>query len=437
MSFEPDLRPTVLLIDDDEDVCGLLKDRLELAGYRVTFALDAEAGLHQAETQPDVIVLDVFLPDRPGPDLLPELKQVAPRTPVILVTGDPSPATALQTLTAGAFEFLSKADTAERLLPTVTAALQSSREPPDVPGFRRTIGRSQAMMKMIHAARTAVSSNVTVLIRGERGTGKEMLARTIHHSSLRGEGPFVTVHCSGLAEDDLDAELFGQGEHTGRLNAFELATGGTLVLIDVDALPTSLQTKMLPALRSGADVRVIATTHADLEAGIGDGSFRDDLYYTVATFTIEVPPLRHRHGDIALLAEYFAKRAGRIEDKEIEGIHPLALDLLRSFPFPGNVHQLESVITSATVSARGRLITVGDLPQTFLQAALRDRRRPSAAAEPGTYTEDNFPTLQQLEQGHLDRAMKLADGNKAKAARLLGISRMTLYRKIRDYQTRV
>jgi transcriptional regulator with PAS, ATPase and Fis domain len=305
----------------------------------------------------------------------------------------------------------------------------------------------------------ALESKVPVLIRGESGTGKELVAKAVHRGSARQGGPFVAVNCAGIPDTLLEAELFGyeRGAFTGavgrKLGRFDLAQRGTLLLDEIGEMDPSLQAKLLRVLQESeyqrlggvetlkADVRIVSATNRNLEEEVARERFREDLYYRLAVFTVELPPLRHRHGDVPLLVDHFITRAAAAENKRVRGVEPMALELLETYSFPGNVRQLENVIAHGVVAARGRMLRMADLPNSFLRAVQLERdSQPVQSSDSPTGTRHAatgqrstgpFPTLAEVEWRHCQAALERSGGNKAEAARLLGVSRMTLYRKLK------
>ena len=451
----------VLTVDDDPAIRELVDELLSSVGMQVEQAgTCAEAISRVRDGFRGVVVLDVRLPDGLGPDILPELARHAPENPVIFLTGYGSTTMALESIQGGAFDFIDKTRLVELLIPTVRGAFRSYAEvtPASVDtSFDEIVTRSAAMRAVFRSLRHALESKVPVLIRGESGTGKELVSRALHRGSPRRQGPFVAVNCAGIPDTLLEAELFGyeRGAFTGAVGRkpgrFDLAQRGTLLLDEIGEMDKSLQAKLLRVLQEGeyqrlggvetlkADVRLVSATNRDLEEEVARGRFREDLYYRLAVFTVELPPLRDRHGDIPLLVEHFVTKASAVEGKPIARVDKMAMDVLSAYSFPGNVRQLENVIAHAVVTSTGPVIRLADLPQAFLRAAQLERgettpppspTRQSAPNGSAEETSGYFPTLAELEKLHIEKAMNRAAGNKAEAARLLGISRMTLYRKL-------
>lgn len=314
-----------------------------------------------------------------------------------------------------------------------------------------------------------LASNVTVLVEGESGTGKELVARALHNAGIRQGKPFVALNCAGIPETLLEAELFGyeRGAFTGavqrKLGRYEQANEGTIFLDEIGELQPNMQAKMLRLLENGefqrlggletlsADVRLVSATNRRLDLEISEGRFREDLYYRLAVFKIQLPALRERTGDIEKLTRHFLKEQSKVENRIFEGIDIRAMELLQRYDFPGNVRELRNIISHAVVSSMGPYVTISDLPQDFLRQVsgggddktssfLRSESFDGSSAfgtsrgiAPGV-SFSKFPTLKEMEKVHVSKALKASEGNKAEAARMLGINRVTLYRKIRDYE---
>ncbi len=465
----------VLVVDDDATTRLLVGRRLEAEGFACTAVATGSEALAVVEGGfRGVVLLDLQLPDLDGRELMPNLLRLAPTNPVVILTSHGTADIALDSIREGAFDFLEKKLLAERLVPTVHRAAHALPAPQDedqdemgrqYPGI---VARSPEMHAVCLAIDNAVHSMVPIMLRGESGTGKEVVARAIHEMGPRSAKPFVAVNCAAIPENLLEAELFGyeRGAFTGAVGRkqgrFELARGGTLMLDEIGEMHPILQAKLLRVVQDGefqrlggtdtltADVRLISATNRDLEAEVAAGRFREDLYYRMAVFAVHLPPLRKRAGDIPLLMEHFLADSCERENKRIEGFDPLARELLESYSYPGNVRELQNVIAHAVVSARGPVIAISDLPQGFLKAVSAERQRAgdATAAEPADLAASQlaalhsavdapdgyFPTLAEVEERHVRLALERAGGNKAATARMLGISRMTLYRKLEDME---
>ena len=455
----------VLVVDDDPVICKLVTRLLGIGGYLVeTVETGGQAIAALRRGFHGVIVLDVRLPDTDGPTLFGRVRELAPGCPVVFLTSYGSADLALETITDGAFEFIDKQVLLDRLSVTVASAFSTMND--ETPtgltsasanAFDTLITESAEMTSLFRSLRKAVGSKVPVLITGESGTGKELIARAIHKSSPQAHGPFMAINCAGIPEPLLEAELFGyeRGAFTGavarKIGKFEAARGGTLLLDEIGEMHPLLQAKLLRVLQEGefqrlgstqtlrADVRVLSATNRNLDLEIEEGRFRADLYYRLAVYPVHIPPLRERRGDVDVLVAFFTDRFASREGRTIDSVDDNAMSLLREYDYPGNVRELENILSYAVVSARGKVITIADLPPAFLRAAARHRKRrvtasPDAPGEAQTarWTAADFPTLATLERRHIAQALELTKGNKTAASNMLGISRMTLYRKLAD-----
>jgi two-component system response regulator HydG len=442
---------TVLLIDDEPLLLRSLRRTLEAEGYRTASAESADVVESRlAESDPDAVLLDLGL-DR-GLALLERLRREWPEVEVIVITGNASIESAVGCIRGGAFDYLAKPFDEHRVRTTVRRAVERrqlvrrNRELEEELRERRArpalIGRSRSMRALASAIASLGHNESHVLVRGESGTGKELVARALHAASPRATGRFVPVDCGALPHSIIESELFGhaKGAFTGATGApglFRVADGGTLFLDEIGELPAAVQGKLLRALQEKevrpvgsaesvpVDLRIIAATHRDLERMIAEGAFRTDLFYRLDVVRLEIPPLRERREDIPLLVSHFiAKHARRA--RPIEGIADDALELLCGHDWPGNVRELENAIESALATASGPLLRATDLA--------RERRTPSAAAGISAA----IPlSLARYERAALERALAEAHGDARAAARLLGIGRSTLYRKLGRHGLRV
>jgi DNA-binding NtrC family response regulator len=438
---------SILVIDDERGIRALCKDVLVRAGHDVEVADTAGAGLAAvARRRFDLVLCDINLPDRDGLSILPEV--LAGAAAVLLITAYPSIDTAVRGMKLGARDYLAKPFGPDELRLVVRRALDEDALRRQNLALRRQlaygglIGESPPMVELRRTIDKVAPSSATVLLSGDSGTGKELVARALHYASERTAGPFVPVNCGALVSTLLDSELFGhvRGAFTGaeqsKRGLFVAAHGGTLFLDEIGELPLELQPKLLRALQDGeikpvggveatrVDVRVIAATNRDLSEQVAAGKFRDDLYYRLNVIAIGVPALRARRADIAPLARHFAEasavraRRGRVE------IAADALAWLEAQPWPGNVRELENAVERAVVLAAGPVLGVDDF-------------RPRGAAAPpiagALAPGDPVPTLDELERTHILRVLALCEGGKTKAAALLGINRTTLWKKLRQY----
>ena len=459
--------PTLLVVDDEPSILYFF--RQAFAGPEVTLltaASAAEGAERVARDRPDVVILDINLPDASGLDTFRRIQAVDPRTPVIFITGHGTMATAIEAMRLGAYEYLLKPLELDPLTDLVDRAFEISRlmrvpavipedsAPPE--DADALVGRSPAMQAVYKAIGRVAPQDVTVLVLGESGTGKELVARALYHYSHRVKGPFLAINCAAIPENLLESELFGheRGAFTGadrkRIGKFEQAHGGTLFLDEIGDMTPLTQTKILRVLQGQefervggnepikTDVRMIAATNRDLEKMVGEGTFRGDLYYRLNVYTIRLPPLRERGDDLRLLAEHFVRRFSQDLKKDVRGLAPEALERLQAYPWPGNVRELQSVIKQALLQTTGPVV----LPE-FLPAAVRDRGPAAAGAfDFGGLTgfiHDQiragstalYADYQALTDRHLlAELLGHTGGNLSQASRILGITRATLRTKL-------
>lgn len=382
----------VLVIDDDRSVRHIITHGLSGRGeFEVVCAADGESGLRLVESEsPRVILLDVFLPEHNGLELFRKIKSMDSKVPVIFITGDTSSETAIQAMRAGAFDYLSKPLNIEQVRKLTASALEA-RKLMDEPvalfvgdgdaGGERFVGKSKSMIEVYKSIGRVAAQNVAVLIRGESGCGKELVARALVQHSDRSDKPFVAVNCAAIPDQLLESELFGheKGAFTGaerrRIGRFEQCDGGTIFLDEVGDMSPIIQGKVLRLLQEQkfervggnelvtTDVRIIAATNRPLESMVKNNEFREDLLYRLNGFTVQLPPLKERKEDIPLLLEYFLRRAkSDMGRPELQGISPEALERLLAYDWPGNVRQLQSVVRQSLLHTTGTVIGVGSLP---------------------------------------------------------------------------
>lgn len=443
----------ILVIEDDPVIRLTLKDALERQGYRVDLTEDGFGGLDSYRRNSyDLTMLDLRLPDQDGLEVLKVLRDVDPEALVIVMTAFPEVRTAVNCVKAGAYDYLNKPFELDDLKEAVRRALETRRLRLEVERLRiRTampvalegmIGSSPAFLSLVEITRRlALAARVPVLIHGESGTGKERVAQAIHSLSSRADGPWVTLNCSALSEGLLESEMFGheRGAFTDAKNAkrglLELADGGTLFLDEIGDLSLALQPKLLRALETQSfrrvggqkeltvDVRFVAATNRDLAAMVKAGTFREDLFYRLNVGSIEMPPLRARPEDIPALAHHFLADAARIMNQPLPALDATASECLVQYAWPGNVRELRNVLERALILALDGVILPLHLPKEVTAAA----RDPAAA------TEDELVSLAEVEKRHIRRVLNACRGNKSQAARMLGITRLTLRGKIAEY----
>ena len=440
----------VLVVDDDEDILRLLTMRLKARGFRVTAVGSAEQALVQiAVDTPRVVVSDVRLPGQDGLALFEEIRRTRPTLPVILLTAHGNIPDAVDATSRGVFGYLTKPFDSQILLEKIDRALQLSE--PTLPAgeevtavgeggdawMEGVIFRSSRMAALMADARMVAASDASVLIRGESGSGKEVLARAIHRASPRAKGPFVAINCGAIPEQLLESELFGHakgaftGAATSRVGLFQTANGGTLFLDEIGDMPLALQVKLLRVLQErvvrpvGAtkadpvDVRLLSATHRDLDAAMAQGQFREDLYYRLDVVSLTLPRLEERREDIPLLAAHFAGLLAVKYGKPINGFAPDALEALATASWPGNVRQLFNVVEQSCALTSTPLI-----PAALVQRALR-----VPAMDALTYAD----AKQRFERNYLVQLLKLTDGNVADAARIAERNRTEFYRLLQKH----
>jgi DNA-binding NtrC family response regulator len=443
----------VLVLDDDELIRDVLEERLARRGFAVTVASTiGEARERLAAGLPDLALLDVKLPDGESTELLPEL--VKEDVPAIMITAHATVESAVEALRAGASDFIEKPFSMDRLEATLRSTLERTRLRREVRALRQrsplagaVVGSSPAMAEVLDLVRkVAPAETSTVLITGETGSGKGVLARAIHSLSPRADGPFVNVTCSALTETLMESELFGHEKgaftdaRTTKRGLVEVADGGTLFLDEIGELSLAVQSKLLRFIeekmfrRVGAtrdmevDVRVVAATNRNLEEEVGEGRFREDLYYRLSVLPVEVPPLRHRRSDIGPLAAHFLETFNREFGKRVREIDPEALDLLEHHTWPGNVRELRNAIERAVLLTDGATLGAEALPPD-LRGGGGAGPVEGVVAELGPEGVD----LEEIEKSLLREALRRTDGNRTEAGRLLGLTRHQIRNRLLKY----
>jgi DNA-binding NtrC family response regulator len=457
----------LLVVDDMEEVRRVVGNTLGREGYEVKTFASGEACLSaMAAMIPDAIYLDFDMPGLSGLETLERIREKHPRVPVIMLTGDDSVESVVAAMRLGAYDYVLKPPERQKLLTVARNAIDHHRMTVQLTSLKRETGGGEAYrgivtqaasMREVFREMDRVSpTNITLLIHGESGTGKELVARAIHDHSPRKRGPFVALNCAAIPETLQESELFGheKGSFTGatskRLGRFELADKGTLFLDEVGELSLPLQAKLLRVLQDNtfqrvggsqeirSDFRLVAATHKDLTREVREGRFREDLYFRIVVFELELPPLRERHGDLELLLNHFLRQYQGKEGSLLE-ISPEAMSLLKAYSWPGNVRELENAIQRAVVAAEHR-IEVQHLPPRLREET------PSTAAPAAPAPKSDGPrpvlgdgeelNLERLERAAIEKALARTRGNLVEAGRILGLSRATLYRKLKIYQLR-
>jgi two-component system response regulator HydG len=446
---------SILVVDDEPEVRDLIRDALLRDGHQVTLCESGELALEQlAVGDVEVVVTDLYLQGMDGFRLCSNVKERWPGLPVVVVTGVNNVDSAVGSLRAGAYDFVVKPLDLGVLAHVVARALQHSRLDREVRRLRQEVaareyprtlvGSSPPMRALLRRLSKAVESDASVLVTGESGTGKELVARALHEAGSRKDGPFVAVDCASIPATVLESELFGhvKGAFTDarsdRRGLFVEASGGTLFLDEIGEMPLQLQAKLLRALQqrqvrpvgsNGAiafDARLVAATNRDLESEAAEGRFRRDLFYRINVVQLEMPPLRARGNDVLILAQHFLTEMSARSGKSVEGFVRAAAEKLLAYDWPGNVRELENCVESAVALAEHDRITVEDLPE-------RLRSHHPSQLIVGTDPRDLVP-LAELERRYVRRVLAAVAGNKTQAAKILGVERRTLYRKLERFE---
>ena len=443
----------VWVVDDEAPIRSLLTTVLQKAGYDVSEFADASALKDRfGSSTPDVILLDLKLPDADGLELLPLVKKSFPSAEVIILTGFATIDAAVMATKLGAYDFQKKPFDHKSLLLSVERALEHKQLTEQTSSLRQALAamsggsspifQSPAMKNILRTIERIAPSDVSVLITGESGAGKEVVADLIHTLSPRSKAPFIKVNCAALPRELIESELFGsmKGAFTGaqadREGLFKQAEGGTLLLDELAEMPVDTQTKLLRVLQEKefrpvggrvsfkTNVRIIASTNIEVEVAIRAGKLREDLYYRISAITLHLPPLRERREDIVPLANSFLKKFAAQAGRTIAGFTPAAQDKLRKFDFPGNVRQLQNEVQRALLMTDNQIIDVGDL-------SIKD------AASETPAEETDLTLLEGMERNTIVQMLKETNGNKLETAKRLGIGRQTLYNKIKAYNIEV
>ncbi|MDH5757436.1 MAG: sigma-54 dependent transcriptional regulator [Nitrospinota bacterium] len=461
--------PLILVVDDEEDNLMVLKGRLGRRGFEVVCAQSGPEGLKLLESvSPDLVLLDVMMPGMDGIETLKKMKEIysGEFLPILLLTAKDDKESRIAGLEAGADDYIGKPFDIDELnarinamlrIRTLSQALEDTewevrRLTTELKGqykFENITGSTEAMREVFEKMRGAATITSPVVITGESGTGKELIARGIHYASALAEKPFVPVNCAALPAELIESELFGhkKGSFTGAVSdspgLFRKAHGGSIFLDEIGDLPKDAQAKLLRVLQEGSvrpvggteevkvNVRVLAATNVDLEERVEDGLFREDLYYRISVLSIEAPPLRHRKPDIPLLVKHFINQNNERFDRQVKGVEESALKALTDYDWPGNVRELQNVIEGSFVFGDMEWISERHI-------TLRRSPRKKAAEEEQNSMEEkavagDFLTLDEMEKNHIEKALALCENNKAKAARLLGMHRSRLYKKLEAY----
>jgi len=446
------VKTRVLIVDDDRSMCEFLSSALTRSGYSVVFRDSAASALDLVEVEElDVILTDLNMPKLGGIELCSAVVGKRPDVPVIVITAFGSLDTAIAAIRAGAYDFITKPFELDALTVALERAVERRRLRAEVKRLRHAVaatrkfdelvGSSPVMSRVFELMSRLADSDASVLVTGESGTGKELVARALHRRSRRSAGPFVAVDCSALPESLFESELFGhtRGAFTDASGAREglllRAEGGTLFLDEVGNIPLHMQPKLLRALEERVfrpvgsdrevafDVRLVSATNRDLETAVEEKRFREDLFFRLNVVHIELPPLRARGGDVIALSRHFLEAFVARAEKEVVDLSADAAQCLAAYPWPGNVRELRNCIERAVALCRGRVIELDDLP---------DRVRNYRASHVVVSSEDpsELVRLDEVERRYIARVLDAVGGNKTLAARVLGLDRKTLYRKL-------
>jgi DNA-binding NtrC family response regulator len=457
------MKPKILIVDDEKNIRDIFSLLLEDHGYDVETAESGAAGVEKTRSfGPDVVLLDMNLPDIPGLEVLARLKESRPETGIVIITAYGTIRSAVEATKLGAYAYLEKPVDNDEMLLTVSRILEVQTLRTEVENLRselhsryrfsNIVGTSGRMNSVFQLMEKICRVDGTVLITGESGTGKELVARAIHFASPRRDGPFVVVNCGAIPRDLIESEFFGHVKgaftdaRTEKTGTFELAHKGTIFLDEVGELSQDAQVKLLRALGEReitkvggtktipVDVRVIAATNKDLEEQVKKGAFREDLYFRLAVLSIELPPLRERTKDIALLTEHFIRKYARELNKEFKGVTEAGLVRLAAYAWPGNVRELENVVYEAMVMSEGEWLDERALPLRLRAAAPTVLGGDSGAASPARSPQALKDAIQvvaeRAEKEIILDALRQTGGNRTRAAGTLGISRKTLFNKM-------
>jgi two-component system response regulator HydG len=445
----------ILVVDDDAGMCALLEDGLRRRGFSPSSCTSPDGALALLDAEDfDAVVTDLNMGGMNGLELCERVTANRPDVPVVVITAFGSMESAIGAVRLGAYDYIAKPFEIEELELSLQRAIQHRHLREEVTRLRQIVedkgppagftGRSEPMKKVFEMVDRVAASDISVLVTGESGSGKELVARALHDRSPRRGGPFVAINCAAVPEPLLESELFGheRGAFTDARSARQglllRANGGTLLLDEIGEMPLALQPKLLRALQERQvrpvgsdreipfDTRIVASTNRDIEADVEERRFREDLYFRINVVHVHVPPLRARGGDILLLAQEFVSRFSSQLGKQVTGISTSAAERMLGYDWPGNVRELMNCIERAVALARFDTVTVEDLPEKV--RAYRSSHALADAQDPS-----ELVTLEELERRYILKVLKATGGNKARAARVLGLDRRTLYRKLERY----
>lgn len=449
----------ILIIDDNKFFCEMKKQMIEDSGYACEFSLTADDGLERLKSQPfDLVLLDLQIGDVNGIDILPKIKEIDPNVVVVILTGHAEVHSAVEAVKRGAYDYLSKEVEDEQILVRIEKALEKRNDTLQLANLKRAvgdrykfqniIGKDKKMLEIFELIETVSNTDVTVLIHGETGTGKELIARAIHFNSPRRNGPFWEVNCTAISETLMESEVFGheKGAFTGAFRQkpgkIELANKGTLFLDEIGDMPLPLQGKLLRFLQDRtfervggtekltSDVRIISATHRDLEKMISEEKFREDLYYRLNVVRIEVPSLRERIDDLPLLIDFFLGQANSKYKRDIQGFSKGAMETLAGYEWHGNVRELENLIEKIVLTTKDNII-----PNEEVQKHLKRIRAVPLAGKPMFNFDGSLDNLKdQVEKEYIEYQMHKYHGNIKLIAETAGLDKRSIYYKINKYK---
>lgn len=450
---------SILVVDDETRLADVLAAALDDLGYRATAVENARAALSSLEQERfDLVLTDLRLPGMDGRALLQEVRKRWPEIPVVVITAFATVRDAVELVKEGAFDYIAKPFEMEHVAAVIRRALRlaevvrdNERLRGELEGrysFENLIGTSQPFRRVIEQVTEVCETRATVMLNGESGTGKEVVARAIHFNSPRRNKPFVAINCAAIPETLLESELFGhvKGAFTGalanRVGRFAAADGGTLFLDEIGDMPIAVQAKLLRAVQERSfepvggtrsqtvDVRLIAATHRDMRQAVASGEFREDLFYRLNVFPIQLPALRERREDIPILAAHFLATLAEAMGKRVTGFTPAALSAMDGYDWPGNIRELHNCVERAVIVAKSPTIDVPDLPRDLFEGGAR-------RAERDRLPNDLDAELERLERGFIIEALRRTDGVQVQAARLLGIAERSLWHRIKKLDVKL
>lgn len=442
--------PTLLVVDDEQIALKNLTHILKGEGYEVTASQNGDKALELIKKQEfDLVLTDLKMEKVDGMDILHYVKENQPDTEVIMITGYATVDSAISAMKAGAYHYIAKPYKIDEVRKVVKEALEKQslkkenrrlrEQLKSYKGSTELITNDPQMKKLLASARQVAATDSNVMLVGESGTGKELLARFIHHASRRSQGALLSINCGAFTEELLTNEMFGheKGAFTGaqevKKGLIEMAHGGTMFLDEVTEMSTSMQVKLLRAIQERevmrvggtapikVDVRFVAATNRNLQEEVGAGRFRQDLYYRLNVVSLRLPPLAERKSDLPLLIQHFIKKYAALMEKKVEGVSPEVTEILKQYDFPGNVRELENIIERGIALTSGDLIETAQLPEDLQETTLLTFRR-----KKGT-----IPTLEDQERAYIEWVLQETGNNKTEAAKLLGIDRVSLWRKLK------